>query len=78
MNNSSFFILILAISKFRNTGCSIVPNFDLHPDTRRIPGKSFGLKFIPNHSVFPDSFQNLYPRQSEIIRFNPKKVFNLV
>ena len=39
------------------------------------PGKSFGLKFIPNQS---DLFRNLYPRQSELIRVNPKKVFNLV
>ena len=39
------------------------------------PGKSFGLKFIPNQS---DLFRNLFPRQSELIRVNPKKVFNLV
>ena len=39
------------------------------------PGKSFGLKFIPRQS---DSFRNLFPRQSELIRINPKKVFNLV
>ena len=32
-NNSSFFILIFAISKFRNTGLLhfVVPNFDSHP-----------------------------------------------
>ena len=39
------------------------------------PGKSFRLKFIPNQS---DLFRNLFPRQSELIRVNPKKVFNLV
>ena len=39
------------------------------------PCKSFGLKFIPNQS---DLFRNLFPRQSELIRVNPKKVFNLV
>ena len=39
-----------------------------------LPGKSFGLKFIPNQS---DLFRNLFPRQSELIRVNPKKVFNL-
>ena len=39
------------------------------------PGKSFGLKFIPNQS---DLFRNLFPRQSELIRINSKKVFNLV
>ena len=39
------------------------------------PGKSFGLKFIPNQS---DLFRNLFPRQSELIRVNPKKVFYLV
>ena len=39
------------------------------------PGESFGLKFIPNQS---DWFRNLFPRQSELIRVNPKKVFNLV
>ena len=39
------------------------------------PGKSFGLKFISNQS---DLFRNLFPRQSELIRVNPKKVFNLV
>ena len=39
------------------------------------PSKSFGLKFIPNQS---DLFRNLFPRQSELIRVNPKKVFNLV
>ena len=39
------------------------------------PGKSFGLKFIPNQS---DLFRNLFPRQSELIRVNPKKIFNLV
>ena len=39
------------------------------------PGKSFGLKLIPNQS---DLFRNLFPRQSELIRVNPKKVFNLV
>ena len=39
------------------------------------PGKSFGLKFIPNQSDF---FRNLFPRQSELIRVNPKKVFNLI
>ena len=39
------------------------------------PGKSFGLKFIPNQS---DLFRNLFPRQSELIRVNPKKVFNLI
>ena len=39
------------------------------------PGKSFGLKFIPNQS---DLFRNLFPRQSELIRVNPRKVFNLV
>ena len=41
----------------------------------RIPGKSFGLKFIANQS---DLFRNLFQRQSELIRVNPKKVFNLV
>ena len=39
------------------------------------PGISFGLKFIPNQS---DLFRNLFPRRSELIRVNPKKVFNLV
>ena len=39
------------------------------------PSKSFGLKFIPNQS---DLFRNLFPRQSELIRVNPKKLFNLV
>ena len=39
------------------------------------PGKSFELKFIPNQS---DLFRNLFPRQSELIRDNPKKVFYLV
>ena len=39
------------------------------------PGKSFGLKFIPNQS---DLFRNPFPRRSERIRVNPKKVFNLV
>ena len=34
------------------------------------PGKSFGLKFIPNQS---DLFRNLFPRQSQLIRVNPKK-----
>ena len=38
-------------------------------------GKSFRLKFIPNQS---DLFRNLFPRQSELIRVNPKKVFNPV
>ena len=40
-----------------------------------LPGKSFELKFIPDQS---DLFRNLFPRQSELIRVNPKKVFNLV
>ena len=42
------------------------------------PGKRFGLKFIPNQS---DSFRFIpksVSRQSELIRVNPKKVFNLV
>ena len=42
---------------------------------KRYPSKSFRLKFIPNQS---DLFGNLFPRQSELIRVNPKKVFNLV
>ena len=37
------------------------------------PDKSFGLKFIPNQSHL---FRNLFPRQSELIRVNPRKVFN--
>ena len=41
-------------------------------------GKSFGLKFIPRQSDSFDSFRNLFPRQSELIRINPKKVVNLV
>ena len=44
-------------------------------NNRECPGKSFGLKFIPNQS---DLFRNVFPRQSELIRVNPKKVFNLV
>ena len=40
---------------------------------RSNPGKSF--RWIPNQS---DSFRNLYPSQSEFIRVNSKKVFNLV
>ena len=39
------------------------------------PGKSFGLKFIPNQS---DLFRNLYPSQSEVTRVNLIKVSNLV
>ena len=34
-----------------------------------IPGKSFGIKFIPNQS---ELFLNLYPSQSELIRVNLK------
>ena len=39
------------------------------------PGKSFGLKFIPDQS---DLLQNLYLSQFELIRVHPKKVSNLV
>ena len=39
------------------------------------PAESFGLTFIPNQF---DLFRNLYPSQTELIRVNPKKVFNLV
>ena len=42
---------------------------------KNVPGKSFGLKFIPNQS---DLFRNLFPHESELIRVNPKKVFNPV
>ena len=30
------------------------------------------------NQIYSDSFRNLFPRQSELIRVNPKKVFNLV
>ena len=30
------------------------------------------------NQIHSDSFRNLFPRQSELIRINPKKVFNLV
>ena len=39
------------------------------------PGKSFGLKFIPNQS---DSFRFIPKSVSAPIRVNPKKLFNLV
>ena len=42
---------------------------------RIYPGKSFGLKFITNQS---DLFRNLFLPPSELIRVNPKKVFNPV
>ena len=45
-------------------GCSIALELILND----YPGKSFGLKFIPNQS---DLFRNLFPRQSELIRVNP-------
>ena len=46
-----------------------------HKYGKLLPGKSFGLKIIPNQSYL---FRNLFSRQSELIRVNPKKVFNLV
>ena len=30
------------------------------------------------NQIHSDSFRNLFPHQSELIRINPKKVFNLV
>ena len=30
------------------------------------------------NQIHSDSFRNLFPRQTELIRINPKKVFNLV
>ena len=42
---------------------------------KRFPGNSFGLKFIPNQS---DLFRFISKSVSELIRVNPKKVFNLV
>ena len=59
----------------------LVLDFHVRPVYERLclshscPSKSFGLKFIPNQS---DLFRNLFPRQSELIRVNQKKVFNLV
>ena len=48
---------------------------NLSDESEGNPGKSFGLKFIPNQS---DLFRNLFPHESELIRVNPKKVFNPV
>ena len=39
------------------------------------PGKSFGLKFIPNQSYLIRFIPKVI---SELIRVNPKKVFNLI
>ena len=47
-----------------------ITQFFIYLRVSHYPGKSFGLKFIPNQS---DLFRNLFPRQSELIRVNPKK-----
>ena len=63
---------------FSNYGPNLVQCYSVSETSRllvKYPGKSVGMKFIPNRS---DLFRNLYPSQSEPIRVNPKKMFNLV
>ena len=62
--SSQYMVVIFPFINF--TSCDLFFSF---------PGKSFGLKFIPNQS---DLFRNLFPRQSELIRVNPKKVFKKI
>ena len=62
-----------------NFASSIFHIRNMHRVLALYPGKSFGLKFIPRQSVSSRFIpKSLFPRQSELIRINPKKVFNLV
>ena len=57
---------------------NFLKSLHVHILTHARPGQSFGLKFIPNQSDLFRFIPKSVSAPSELIRFNPKKVFHLV